>query len=636
MATDNLPLELPGLRPLTSVEYAQRLSAYGCLNTAKPECAQMIHVGIFFDGTNNNMQRDKLDVPDPNKRSHTNVVTLYTTFKDDPADGFYRFYVPGVGTPFPDLGEQTESDDGKAYGSGGDERINWALIQLVNAMHRSMHDDKRLVNDKAAAGQMSDVGKAAASWPLYEWTSGNNLGGKQAYFLGHKDKDGDKVEGLLSKLQKKLAFAARSPKPKLALVNLSVFGFSRGAAQARAFCYFLDRLLEQQHENLIDYLKGKQPTHCTFAGVPLRIQFLGLFDTVASVGLADSSPTHRGFGGWANGTLDVPPLVERCVHFVASHEIRHSFPLSSARTGKAYPANCLEVAYPGAHSDVGGGYAPGSQGKASEGRAHLLSQVPLVHMYHEARVSGVPLFSLDELVSTTAGKAAALDLQIAPRTAQLFNQYAHWSQTKAGTVEASLHHHQRLYWQVRHQQSPHFNALKSYARCSEQHRYDLWESERDFRRDEEAMRSRRQLLDKHMTNKVPSKDITLLEDYESAIAQGAVPPEIDSFFDELVHDSHATFYMLGPTTVEDTAKFIADIKKKRDANDKLLPVEQRIYDYQKTNPGRMPLLTDADTEQLLSMLSIMRRNAEKHVMNIDTRREHGGHVHYRVIYDTSN
>nr|WP_232346490.1 DUF2235 domain-containing protein [Cupriavidus sp. USMAA2-4] len=33
------------------------------------------------------------------------------------------------------------------------------------------------------------------------------------------------------------------------------------------------------------------------------------------------------------------------------------------------------------HSDVGGGYAPGNQGRSRGGHASLLSQIPLVHIY---------------------------------------------------------------------------------------------------------------------------------------------------------------------------------------------------------------------------------------------------------------
>ncbi|NMM25758.1 MAG: hypothetical protein HHJ12_00405 [Glaciimonas sp.] len=65
----------------------------------------------------------------------------------------------------------------------------------------------------------------------------------------------------------KAALAIR-PKPAVPTLTLSVFGFSRGAAEAVAFCQLFSDLLEN----------GK------LAGIPATINFLGVFDTVAMVG----------------------------------------------------------------------------------------------------------------------------------------------------------------------------------------------------------------------------------------------------------------------------------------------------------------------------------------------------------------
>ena len=51
----------------------------------------------------------------------------------------------------------------------------------------------------------------------------------------------------------------------------------------------------------------------------------------------------------------------------------------------------VEYAYPGVHSDVGGGYGVGNQGKAVGGSEFLLSQIALQHMYAEAFEAGAPL-----------------------------------------------------------------------------------------------------------------------------------------------------------------------------------------------------------------------------------------------------
>lgn len=156
-------------------------------------------------------------------------------------------------------------------------------------------------------------------------------------------------------------------------ISVAVFGFSRGATAARAF---VRRLIETRCERTDRGLIWTAPNG---QRVPLRIKFMGLFDTVASVG----GPTlHLDWGA----ELAIPPEVERCVHYVAAHEVRQAFPLDSVRVDQTYPANCKEVVYPGVHSDVGGGYTPGEQG-----RSNLLSRIPLRHMLADALRAGVPM-----------------------------------------------------------------------------------------------------------------------------------------------------------------------------------------------------------------------------------------------------
>lgn len=167
--------------------------------------------------------------------------------------------------------------------------------------------------------------------------------------------------------------------PHMQWISLSVFGFSRGATLARAF---VRRLIAEHCERTADGLVWKG----SFGDrVRLRIVFMGLFDTVASVG---GPGLHAGWGA----ELAIPGEVERCVHFVSGHEVRQAFPLDSVRVGLDYPANCEEVVYPGVHSDVGGGYFDGFQG-----RSNLLSRIPLRDMYAEALKSGVMLLRLSDL-----------------------------------------------------------------------------------------------------------------------------------------------------------------------------------------------------------------------------------------------
>ena len=82
-------------------------------------CGHQMFVGIFFDGTDNNMERDKP------KGTHTNVVRLYDAYPDDGFKGrFYKIYAPGVGTPFDDIGETEADAKGSLFGTMGLLRIN--------------------------------------------------------------------------------------------------------------------------------------------------------------------------------------------------------------------------------------------------------------------------------------------------------------------------------------------------------------------------------------------------------------------------------------------------------------------------------------------------------------------------------
>jgi hypothetical protein len=120
MSVESLPAAVSGQRPLTFQEEWRRSAAMTCIDYRQREnlCASMIHVGIFFDGTDNNRERDKVEVlektQDPNKCSHSNVAVLYDTHRDDPANGYFAYYIPGVGTRFKEIGEMEESQDGKA------------------------------------------------------------------------------------------------------------------------------------------------------------------------------------------------------------------------------------------------------------------------------------------------------------------------------------------------------------------------------------------------------------------------------------------------------------------------------------------------------------------------------------------
>ncbi|MFZ4394269.1 MAG: phospholipase effector Tle1 domain-containing protein [Kiritimatiellia bacterium] len=159
--------------------------------------------------------------------------------------------------------------------------------------------------------------------------------------------------------------------------DISIFGFSRGAAMAREF----SNMIHDKYPNA-------------------KIRFLGLFDTVAQIGVTDDSNNNPGV------RLNIPANVQYVAHAVAQDEKRPLFPLTSivasyggyqlgfgAYNGlipglrpRKYNSseykelkgnNYLEKPFAGAHSDIGGGYADGTNMDA------------LRWMYKVARANGV-------------------------------------------------------------------------------------------------------------------------------------------------------------------------------------------------------------------------------------------------------
>lgn len=475
------PLELLG--PELKVQSNNYLDGRTQKETALT-CQKDIFIGVFFDGTNNNKYRDT-----PNF-SQSNVARLYEVypgtnasqtaptlqprvkpdgskearpvFPDEPFKAdfiapedlpYYRkIYVPGLGTPMPDgrdSGTGAQKTGGLAMALLGRVRLDWALLQFVNQLHAAIFktplassvDMGQLYKRQKIDSQLPitltpvDLGMRAAQlaqkqlqdwWNVFAETTGTY--------------DASAFDALLGSYLKRLGDALKARggnKPDLRKIRLSVFGFSRGAAEARAWV------------NMVDKRWGD-----AIAGIPLQIDFLGIFDTVASVGLAHATPPaivrqfgHHEFEGhlasWAEvGNMSVPPSIKRCVHLVAAFEVRGSFPLDSICQGDALPINCKEIVYPGVHSDVGGGYPPDDQGRAlgrgAEGDKFKLSQISLAQMYREARMAGVPLAPASSMKA-----AQAQSFAIAPKLREDFNAYI--AATRTGSVPPTQGKGQRAF-----------------------------------------------------------------------------------------------------------------------------------------------------------------------------------------------
>lgn len=438
-----------------------------------PECCSYMHVGVFFDGTNNNKYFDT------GSFSHSNVSRLYDVFpgggvttrsdtlthsvkvfnpterleedkmrteqtvsadhdplyhNEPPIEAsdrrfFRKIYVPGVGTPFRAVGDKNEtgllpmaySDDnraGEALGAFGDERILWAMLQTVNLLMEQPLQAKEI---KSLCDRFQKV-KIEKSM----------IGGMQAYFSNY----------IRPKLNRRL--------PKITKLKLYVFGFSRGATAARSFC--------QRMQNW--FPGNKIPAGGKNSGDFIEIEyvFLGIFDTVSSVGMAHAAairPGATGHNSWADLDL-MYPKVNKCVHMVAAHEVRGCFPLTSA----AAISNSEEIVYPGVHSDIGGGYSPYEQGKSTGGNGDnsKLSQIPLADMYRKALLAGVPFLLPNEWQGNkTVIRAMSVDAGLIKD----FNNYIVSTKSRTNSLAGLLYHHHNLYVQWWRKREKNFMQVMS-------------------------------------------------------------------------------------------------------------------------------------------------------------------------------
>lgn len=375
-------------------------------------CCRSLHINLFFDGTNNNEDNDT-------KKNHpSNIAKLFhASLRGRAAEqkGYFSYYMPGVGTPFPEIGELDYSEQGLRDATGGEDRINWALVSVANALTFALTRQELSKTDrKIAVDEMS-------TWktPLM-----SAIGPSNRRTI---------MNALLAPLKVRVPVA----QPKVLGIKLFVYGFSRGAAEARTFITWLSQLF--------DTPDGAERPEQSLIGLPVSVEFLGLLDTVASVGIAHAAPFFAGHMDWADDTQLLPDaqrfpnLVKCCRHFVAGFEQRSCFPLDSIRNEQGqYPANTIEVVYPGVHSDIGGGYPKNDQGKARGGTHELVSQIVLHDLYAEAFAAGAPLQVPEAVLPKTLfdqkswrilGLDTKEEFDVSPLVIERFNA---WRQTLPG------------------------------------------------------------------------------------------------------------------------------------------------------------------------------------------------------------
>lgn len=523
------------------------------LGVKPPACSVNLSFGFFFDGTNNNLDRDRRTF------NHSNVARLYLAFPGSDHGTpwpdaktryphYFRTYIPGVGTKFEPVGDTGEGDmkkDGLAFAKRGQNRIIWALVEAINHVHE-FYLGAKLVGDGDFFKEYNSL-----DLPSFKEAARN--------FSASGTRDIDKLgaaftqtlQALHQKLNPFLPVGDGKKKDKGVVTHLyySIFGFSRGAAEARVFANWFLWLCR------LDASLSKQPGP-SLGSIPVTFDFMGLFDTVASVGLASSAPLFGAHGhyGWADAEYslklpEIPPV--ECLHLVSSHEIRRSFPLDSIMVKNDSSKGCTEIVMPGVHSDVGGGYLPKEQGRGKDPQgADMLSRIPLSLMYRAARLAGVPV-KLEE-----APDFVQQSFRVSPQLIETFNAYVNACPESNPEKPQQLHEimadQHQLYILWRKKMVGNMKSLQSVIDSDSCDREDILAADRELA-DEiklfEKWRDWRNTAGPDDVRQTPFSynEWSTIEKYWNLPPP---PAAITDLLDNYVHDSRAWFKPFGTDAVD--------------------------------------------------------------------------------------
>jgi uncharacterized protein (DUF2235 family) len=169
--------------------------------------------------------------------------------------------------------------------------------------------------------------------------------------------------------------------------EVCLFGFSRGAFTARSLAGLITAcgiLFRQSLNALPDawlYYRSPKPHSPQAFATKYNVQshldsaitFLGVWDTVGSLGIPGSLLAASNKAKFAFHDTNPSPLVRRAVQALAIDEHRRDF-TPTFWTGPVPPGVSIEqVWFAGAHADVGGGY-----------NTRALADIPLVWMVRQA------------------------------------------------------------------------------------------------------------------------------------------------------------------------------------------------------------------------------------------------------------
>jgi len=312
--------QLSAARAVMTPSVAPELEQHA--QTAKKKKREIaLTIGIFFDGTGNNAVNTQ------------NMMKAYTA-------GHYNLDDPEAESILAKCARDNfgVSGSGATSYTGYYTNIHW-LSTLYS--RRFAEDNPNVQRAIYIGGIGTDAGKPDSKL-------GQGFGISDTGVIAKTNKAvsmlADSIQAALDAVSNQQA----DNKLIVRVLQFDIFGFSRGAAAAR---HFANRIQSEDPAIISAIRQGVTGTD--FNGSPAgKTRFIGIFDTVAAIGTpVNGLNPHSADTGDVNLLLR-PGVAEKVFHITAANECRFNFALNSVKP--AWP----ELALPGVHSDIGGGYLP--------------------------------------------------------------------------------------------------------------------------------------------------------------------------------------------------------------------------------------------------------------------------------------
>lgn len=421
---------------------------------SKQDCSDVVNISVFFDGTGNNKETDEKNKKWSNPaRLWRNANEKALSERKDSKGGVtlnHAIYVSGVGTKFnAELGifqriissfQDTYSGMGMGAGLGGARRLDYGEEQFNDHLKKVL--EIKVKDAEKNLSQYATAGKATSEMELTQCLSEHRL---------------------------------------IKKINISVFGFSRGAALARAFT---NQMLVKCASTCDGLTYGEKKS-------PIEFQFLGIFDTVASFGIPSTNILNN--LTFTGRDMVVDERVKMCVHHVAGNEQRFAFPVDlicKREDGTLANSKWKEVVYPGMHSDVGGGYMPlDEKTKITD---HF-ARIPLRDMLNEAVQAGVRMYSYEQL-QKDHGDLFKTQFEVLPQVETLYQSVVSDMQSQEATAlqliqaknpDKEMKHREQIKAKMYAAMKTYYSAYGTIHRsgaaiATEQGRKGLWSKAADY------------------------------------------------------------------------------------------------------------------------------------------------------------